>query len=241
MSKRRLMWGKQRDSFNQENNNPQDTFIQDQQLIKEINKKQQRKMFDKLVVIDAKGHLLGRLASYVAKELLNGQRVVVVRTEAINISGSLFRNRVKFSEFLNKWMNHNPRRGVQHFRAPSRIFWRAVRGMLPHKTPKGAAALERLKIFEGVPTPYDRVKKQVVVDALKVQRLRNSRPFCKLGDLSASVGWGKQTLIEKLEEKRRARAKTYHDKKVKQADARKKELAAPALKAIKDKLAQFGY
>lgn len=98
-------------------------------------------MFDKLVVIDAKGHLLGRLSSYVAKELLNGQRVVVVRSEGINISGSLFRNRVKFQEFLNKWMNHNPRRGVQHFRAPSRIFWRSVRGMLPHKTPRGAAAL----------------------------------------------------------------------------------------------------
>lgn len=98
-------------------------------------------MFDKVAVIDAKGHMMGRLASYVAKELLSGQRVVVVRTEAINISGSLFRNRVKFQEFLNKWMNHNPRRGVQHFRAPSRIFWRSVRGMIPHLTPKGAAAM----------------------------------------------------------------------------------------------------
>ena len=29
-------------------------------------------MFEKQVVIDGKGHLLGRLASYVAKELLNG-------------------------------------------------------------------------------------------------------------------------------------------------------------------------
>ena len=29
-------------------------------------------MFDKLVIIDGKGHLLGRLASVVAKELLNG-------------------------------------------------------------------------------------------------------------------------------------------------------------------------
>ena len=29
-------------------------------------------MFTKVVVIDAKGHLLGRLASYVAKELLSG-------------------------------------------------------------------------------------------------------------------------------------------------------------------------
>ena len=29
-------------------------------------------MFTKIVLIDAKGHLLGRLASYVAKELLSG-------------------------------------------------------------------------------------------------------------------------------------------------------------------------
>ena len=43
------------------------------------------------VVIDGKGHLLGRLASTVAKQLLNGQKVVVVRCEALNISGEFFR------------------------------------------------------------------------------------------------------------------------------------------------------
>jgi hypothetical protein len=43
------------------------------------------------VVIDAKGHLLGRLASIVAKQILNGQKVVVVRSEALNISGEFFR------------------------------------------------------------------------------------------------------------------------------------------------------
>lgn len=35
-------------------------------------------MFKKELVIDGKGHLLGRLASTVAKELLNGQHVVRV-------------------------------------------------------------------------------------------------------------------------------------------------------------------
>ena len=30
-------------------------------------------MFKKLIVVDAKGHLLGRLASYVAKALLSGR------------------------------------------------------------------------------------------------------------------------------------------------------------------------
>ena len=42
-------------------------------------------------------------------------------------------------------------------RAPSRILWRTVRGMIPHKTPRGAAALERMKSFEGIPAPYDKV------------------------------------------------------------------------------------
>ena len=40
------------------------------------------------VVIDGRGHLLGRLASIVAKQLLNGKKIVVVRCESILISGS---------------------------------------------------------------------------------------------------------------------------------------------------------
>ena len=128
-------------------------------------------MFEKEVVIDGRGHLVGRLASKVAKEILNGQKIVVVRCEALLRSGSLFRNKLKYHEFLNKRMNTNPRRGAFHFRAPSRIFWRTVRGMLPHKTPRGAAALGRLKVFDGIPFPYDQKRRLVVPDALKVLRL----------------------------------------------------------------------
>ena len=40
------------------------------------------------VVIDGRGHLLGRLASVVAKQLLFGKKIVVVRCEEILISGS---------------------------------------------------------------------------------------------------------------------------------------------------------
>ena len=42
---------------------------------------------------------------------------------------------------MSKSHRTNPKRGLHHYRAPSRIFWRTVRGMLPHKTPRGAAAL----------------------------------------------------------------------------------------------------
>ena len=41
-----------------------------------------------VVVVDGKGHLLGRLASIVAKQLLQGKKIVIVRSEQILISGS---------------------------------------------------------------------------------------------------------------------------------------------------------
>jgi large subunit ribosomal protein L13Ae len=40
------------------------------------------------VIIDGKGHLYGRLASVVAKQLLSGKKIVIVRCEDIVISGS---------------------------------------------------------------------------------------------------------------------------------------------------------
>merc|ERR1740133_748894 len=108
-------------------------------------------MFEKEVVIDGRGHMLGRLASIVAKELLNGQRVAVVRCEAINISGSLFRNWLKKREVVHKRCNTNPKKYFVHYKSPSRMFWKALRTMLPHKRARGAAALNRLKVFEGIP------------------------------------------------------------------------------------------
>jgi large subunit ribosomal protein L13Ae len=41
--------------------------------------------------------LLGRLASTVAKQLLNGQKIVVVRCEALNISGEFFRAKCTYT------------------------------------------------------------------------------------------------------------------------------------------------
>lgn len=85
--------------------------------------------------------------------------------------------------------------GPWHFRAPSRIFYKAVRGMIPHKTARGAAAMERLKVFEGVPPPYDKKKRVVVPQALRVLRLRPGRKYCTVGRLSHEVGWKYQDVV----------------------------------------------
>jgi large subunit ribosomal protein L13Ae len=46
--------------------------------------------------------LLGRLASIVAKTILNGQKVVIVRCEGINISGNFYRNKLKYLDVSRK-------------------------------------------------------------------------------------------------------------------------------------------
>merc|ERR1712226_864208 len=143
----------------------------------------------KPIVIDGKGHLMGRLASIVAKNILNGNKVVVVRTEAINMSGNFYRNKLKYLKFLKLRCNVKPTRGPFHFRAPSKIFWRTVRGMIAHKTERGKAAL-------------------------KVLRLKAGRKYCSLGRLSHEVGWKYQDVVATLEAKRKVKAETFHTKSV---------------------------
>ncbi|CAJ1396467.1 unnamed protein product [Effrenium voratum] len=198
--------------------------------------------FKEQIVVDCRGHLLGRLASVLAKELLNGQHVICVRAEDINISGSLYRNKLKYANFRRKHMNSNPKQGPLHYRSPSKILWRTIRGMVPHKTARGSAALDRLKTFEGIPHPYDRKKRMVVPSCLKVLRLRPERRFCRLGDLSQQVGWKHGALIDRLESQRKVKSAAFHKKKV--ATLRAKSEATRAVKLSSEQqqlLAAAGY
>jgi len=188
--------------------------------------------------------LLGRLASIVAKQLLSGQRVVVVRTEELNIAGSFYRAKLKYNAFLRKRSATNPSKSsTKHFKAPARIFWRTVRGMLPHKTARGAEALNRLKAFEGVPAPFDRLKRMVVPAALRVLWLKPGRKYTSVGRLSHEVGWKYQAIVAELEGKRKEESAAYYEAKMKAVEAKRQTLFAKAgqLEKVDSMLAQYGY
>lgn len=172
---------------------------------------------------------------------MNGQKIVVVRAESLNISGEFFRNKLKYYDYLRKGTRFNKLRGPFHFRAPSRIFYKAVRGMIQHKTARGKAALERLKVFEGVPPPYDKKKRVVVPQALRVLRLKPGRKYTTIGKLSTEVGWKYEDVVAKLEDKRKVRSAEYYAKK---KALIKKQAAADASVAeskVSKELAALGY
>jgi len=200
-------------------------------------------MFEKVIVVDCRNHMMGRLASVVAKELLNGQKIVLVRTEEICISGSLFRNKLRLSHELVKRTLSNPKKGPLHHRNPSRMVWRVIRGMVPHKTVRGAKAMERLTVFEGIPHPFDKMKRQVMPCALKNLKVRPGRKSCRLGDLAHSIGWKHNELLGTLEEKRKTKAQAYYatKKELNKLQAKAVESAATKLGPVNTALAQLGY
>ncbi|XP_041778975.1 60S ribosomal protein L13a-like [Anopheles merus] len=197
----------------------------------------------KPILIDGRGHLLGRLASVVAKQILSGNSVVVVRCEGLQLSGHFFRNKIKFLAYLRKRCNVNPARGPFHFRAPSRMLWKAIRGMVPHKTKRGANALRRLKVYEGIPPPYDKMKRVCVPIALRQLCLRPDRKYCTVDRVAHEVGWKYRDVVNNLEAKRKIKARIayMHKKKLKKITWSARAVVAKKIESQNAVLKQYGY
>jgi large subunit ribosomal protein L13 len=139
-----------------------------------------------MIVIDGKDAILGRLASFAAKRLLEGERVAIVNAEQVVISGK------KDSTFsiYKAWMETrnvaNPRKGPFHPRRPEDIVRRAIRGMLPYSTARGRDAYRRLRAYVGVPEELSKGELISVPDA-GLGHLR-SRRFIRVGELSKRLG-----------------------------------------------------
>ena len=98
-------------------------------------------------------------------------------------------------------------------------------------------------MFEGVPPPYDKVKRMVVPDALRVLRLHPRRKFTEIGRLATEYGWKYGEVVKTLEEKRKEKARAFYENKMKAAAARRQAAAlkAPELNEINAALEAFGY
>lgn len=154
----------------------------------------------------------------------------------IEVSGSFIRNKLKWQAFRHKRTATNPTHGPFHFKAPSKFFWRSVRGMVPHKTARGTAAMGRLKVFDGVPAPYDKMKRMVVPEALRVLRLKPHRKFTVLKRLCTEIGWRYGDVVARLEDKRKALSADYYANK----KAKAKTTAAKKANADLSSVAMLG-
>jgi large subunit ribosomal protein L13 len=136
-------------------------------------------------IVDATNLILGRMASYVAKKALNGNRMIVVNAEHAVISGTKERVVARAKLKLRTRTLGNLEKSPTHPRKPDGYVRRVIRGMLPWKKTSGKEAFHRVRVYIGTPDEYKGRPGTRIPDA-DASKLRV--PYITVARLSEEIG-----------------------------------------------------
>lgn len=134
-----------------------------------------------VVVINAEGHVLGRLSTNVAKRLINGESVVIVNAEKAVITGN---RDVIFDNYRAKYKRGKQINGPFFPKRADLILKRTIRGMLPYKTATGKDIYRNLKVFVGVPKDMTSAQMEKVETATNIW----TDKYVTLGEIAEHLG-----------------------------------------------------
>ncbi len=136
------------------------------------------------MIIDANDLILGRMAAFVAKKVLLGERIEIVNCEKAIISGS---KDFIFGKYKHKYeLGRNPYKGPFYPKMPDSIVRRAIRGMLPWKNKRGRDAYKRVMCYIGIPEKFKGQKFEVIKEA-HISKLPNLQ-YIRVAELSKHLG-----------------------------------------------------
>lgn len=102
-------------------------------------------------VVDGTNMIFGRLASQVAKKLIQGEEVHLINAEKIVIVGNPKQISGRYLEKRGIRHKGTPERSPVWPKIPHMLVKRMVRGMLPMKSSRGKSALSKLRVYTGNP------------------------------------------------------------------------------------------
>jgi len=137
------------------------------------------------IVVDASGQIAGRLASFVAKQLLMGRKVIVINAEKALIRGDPHFIIEDYKERMQIRTLASLEKSPKIPRKPDGMLRRMIRGMIPRRFPRGEEALSRLRVFVGCPKKYVDIKP---ITLNFRPRGPHYRKYLTLGELAKIVG-----------------------------------------------------
>ncbi len=108
-----------------------------------------------MIVIDGTNLILGRLATFAAKKALEGEKIIIVNSEKVIISG---RKESIFERYKIKRERGHPYKGPFTPRTPDRLLRRTIRGMVSYKSGRGREAYRKINCYLGIPEKYKNEK-----------------------------------------------------------------------------------
>lgn len=134
-------------------------------------------------VIDATNHKVGRLASYVAQDALEGETIRIVNADKAVFTGTKADILKRFKEKRRVGSRYQ---GPFYPKCADRIVKRVIRGMLPYKKKRGRDAYQRIRAYIGVPEELINQKTEII-DGAKLGVIEK-RLYLTVGELSKLIG-----------------------------------------------------
>lgn len=134
--------------------------------------------------IDATNLIIGRMSSYAAKQALLGNSVNIFNCEKAVMTGDKDGIAEKYRYRIKE--TGTPQKGPFISRSPDRFVRRQLRGMLPHKKPRGKAAWKRILCYQGVPAEF-KTKKLQTLDWAHSKHKRTMK-LATIKDICTSIG-----------------------------------------------------
>ena len=137
-----------------------------------------------MVIIDATNLILGRMASFAARQALLGKDVIIINCEKAMVTG----NRSATLERYNIRLQRGSKdKGPFSYRKPHMFVKRAIRGMLPYKRENGKKAFKRIRCYLGVPdelknSKFEQIKK-MDISKLDIPKYTTVKEICNI------MGW----------------------------------------------------
>ena len=136
-----------------------------------------------VTIIDGRDAVLGRLASLIAKRIMEGEEIVVVNSESIIVTGE---KSAVFKDYYDRYIRGEckKRKGPFYPRRADLLFKRSVRGMIPWYNTSGREAYRRLHVFVGTPQQFTESEKEKTEYAMK----KIGGKYTTLGAVSKFLG-----------------------------------------------------
>ncbi len=134
------------------------------------------------MIIDATDLIMGRMASFAAKQALRGENVDVINSEKAVITGSWDD---VFAHYKQRRDRGHPYSGPFFQRREDRFLKKVIVGMLPHKNEKGRLAAKRVKCY--ISNPKNIQGKPVQLNNISINSTKNFK-YTTLQKLCRSLG-----------------------------------------------------
>ncbi len=133
-------------------------------------------------IYDAEKQIVGRMATTIAKEILSGEKIIVVNCEKAVFSG---KPKMKIEFYRQRINRGNPLHGPYFPKQPDGIFRRVIRGMIPWHKSGGRNAYKNLHVYVGIPEEF-KGKKFEKIKYADSEKLKSKTII--IGKISEAIG-----------------------------------------------------